>query len=126
MKVTVCSFVLILAFISSVVTHCLNLVRLFFRSFARSYVGAFVYLPVYPFVHPFGPVFIYYFVRAFVRWVSYSFVLSFNLSFVFSSVILCAPRFVYFCGLLFLNQIICLCEGLLFLSTNSFLSCTNV
>lgn len=125
MKVTVCSFVLILAFISSLVTHCLNLVRLFFRSFARSYVGAFVYLPVYPFVHPFGPVFIYYFVRAFVRSVSYSFCLSFNLSFVFSSV-LCAPRFVYLCGLLFLNQIICLCEGLLFLSTNSFLSCTNV
>lgn len=67
MKVTVCFFEMILAFVPSLVTHCLNLACFFFRSFARSYISAFVYLPVYPFFHPFVPVFIHILcVRSFV------------------------------------------------------------
>ena len=71
------------------------------------------------FVHPFVP--------AFARSVVYSFIRSFVCSFVFvcySFVILWACTFVHFCGLLFLSRITCLCEGLFFLSTNSFLALT--
>ena len=121
MKVTVCFFEMILAFVPSLVTHCLNLACLFFvRSHLRILGTSFICPFIRSFIRSFLCSFIILCVR-FVRWFSYSSVLSFNRSFVFSSVILCAPRFVYFCGILFVNQISCLCEGLRFLSINSFL-----
>ena len=98
----------------------------FVRSHVRN-VCALVRSPVHPFVPELVSAFIRYFVCAIVRSLGYSLLVpSFDRSFVCSFVVLCVPRFVHFCGLLFLNQIICLCEGFFFLSINSFLSYTNV